>query len=69
MSGRVSGWHTSFDKQNFGIIPYGVSAIDDTFIQTARQEVGYIYIQNENLLNPWDSVPSYFGSLLDALAR
>jgi len=65
----LAGWHTSFDKQNFGIIPYDVSAIDDTFIQTARQEVGYIYVQNDKLPNPWDSVPSYFGSLLDALAR
>ncbi len=58
-----------YDKKNFGIIPYNVSAIDDTFIQTARQRVGYIYLQNDSLPNPWDSVPAYFGSLLAALAR
>ena len=65
---NLDGWHTSYDKKNFGIVPYNVSAVDTTFIQAARQRVGYIYLQNDNLPNPWDGVPAYFGSLLAVLA-
>jgi len=37
------------------------------FVRNARKYVQYIYLQNDNLPNPWDSVPSYFGDLLAAL--
>ena len=36
-------------------------------MRNARKYVQYIYVQNDNLPNPWDSVPSYFGDLLAAL--
>ena len=65
---RMAGWHSGYDKKNFGIIPYAV-AMDTAFVQTARSSVGYIYLQNDNLPNPWDTVPSYFGSLVTALAQ
>ncbi len=63
----LSGWHTSYPRQNFGVIPYRVSALDTAFIAAARQYVGYIYLQSDDLPNPWDSVPSYLSSLLGAL--
>ena len=52
---------------NFGIIPYKVSAVNASFVSTAREYVGYIYLQNDDLPNPWDSLPSYFADLLAAL--
>ncbi len=67
--GQLGGWHTSYDKNNFGIIPYNVSSIDNSFVQSARQYVGYIYLQSDNLPNPWDSVPGYFSALLGQLAQ
>ena len=34
--------------------------LDATFVQNARQYVGYIYLQSDSLPNPWDSLPGYF---------
>ena len=63
----MAGWHTKYPKTNFGIIPYKVSAMDASFVATARAYVGYIYLQSDDLPNPWDSLPSYFADLLAAL--
>jgi hypothetical protein len=63
----LGGWHGSYDRRNFGVIPYGVPAVDATFVRGARDRVGYIYIQSDVLPNPWDSVPDYLNALLDAL--
>ncbi len=64
---QMAGWHTKYPKTNFGIIPYKVSAINASFVATARAYVGYIYLQSDDLPNPWDSLPSYFADLLAAL--
>jgi hypothetical protein len=36
-------------------------------VTDARKYVQYIYLQSDDLPNPWDSLPSYFGDLLAAL--
>jgi hypothetical protein len=64
----LGGWHSSHDKKNFGIIPYAVPSMSRTFVSTARQHVGYIYLQNDTMPNPWDTVPPYFHDLVAALA-
>jgi len=63
---RLQGWHTKHAPSNFGIIPYA-TALDAAFVREARKHVGYIYLQNDDLPNPWDSLPSYFDDLLEAL--
>jgi hypothetical protein len=63
----VGGWHASYARTNFGVIPYNVGSLDTAFIQSAKPYVGYIYLQSDNLPNPWDSVPSYLGALVAAL--
>ncbi|HXJ22596.1 MAG TPA: CIA30 family protein [Polyangia bacterium] len=63
----VTSWHSSYPRQNFGVIPYRVSAVDTAFIAATRPYIGYIYLQSDDLPNPWDSVPSYLSSLLGAL--
>ncbi len=64
---QMGGWHTKYPRSNFGIIPYKVPAVNASFVSTAREYVGYIYLQNDDLPNPWDSLPSYFADLLAAL--
>lgn len=64
----MAGWHTGYDRHNFGIIPYGVSALDPAFLIQAKANVGYIYVTGDTLPNPWDSVPSYFDALVAQLA-
>jgi hypothetical protein len=41
--------------------------MDATFVRNARKYVQYVYLQSDNLPNPWDSVPGYFTDLLAAL--
>ena len=50
------------------ILDFGLAtALDAAFVRNARRYVGYVYLQNDNLPNPWDSLPGYFSDLLAAL--
>jgi len=64
----IAGWHASYERHNFGIIPYGVPALDAAFVAKAKATVGYIYVTSDTLPNPWDTVPSYFSDLVAQLA-
>ena len=63
---QLGGWHASHAPSNFGVIPHAAS-FDAAFVRDARKYVQYIYLQNDTLPNPWDSVPTYFSDLLAAL--
>ncbi len=65
----LGGWHAGYDKKNFGIIPYAVPSLDTTFVAQAKQSVGYIYLTDDDLPNPWDSLPPYFDALLGELEK
>ena len=65
--GALAGWHTGYDRGNFGVIPYGVASLDTTFVAAAKTTCGYIYLQSDTLPNPWDTVPPYLDALLGAL--
>jgi hypothetical protein len=62
----LASW-SAYAPSNFGVIPYAVSAMNTTFVKQARQYVEYIYLTNDDLPNPWDSLTSYFSDLLAAL--
>ena len=66
-SAALAGWHSGYDRGNFGVIPYGVSAVDTAFLAAAKKTCGYIYLQNDVLPNPWDTLPPYFDALVAAL--
>jgi hypothetical protein len=63
----LAGWHTQYDKHNFGIIAYGIPSVDATFVTSARMDVGFIYLTNDTLPNPYDTLPPYIDGLLAAL--
>jgi Spherulation-specific family 4 len=63
---RLQGWHQAYDRTHFGIIPYG-TPLDQAFVQSAKAYVGYIYLTDDTLPNPWDSLPAYFDQLLGLL--
>jgi hypothetical protein len=56
------------NREHFGIIPYA-TALDASFVQAAAHSVRYVYLTDDDLPNPWDSLPSYFDDLLAALAQ
>jgi hypothetical protein len=63
-------WYASYPASNFVVIPYNVPSLDasaTSYIASARQEIGYIYLTDDNLPNPWDTLASYFASLLTDL--
>jgi hypothetical protein len=62
----LGGWHANHDRRNFGVIPYG-TALDLAYVRAAKGFVGFIYLTNDTMPNPWDSVPAYFTDLLAAL--
>jgi len=63
-------WYTSYAPGNFGVIPYNVPSLDTNalnYIANNKAMIGYIYLTDDNLPNPWDTLSSYFSSLLGAL--
>jgi hypothetical protein len=65
-SALVTSWQKSYPRQKVGVIPYAAS-LSTSFIAQARTAVGYIYVTDDDLPNPWDTLPSFFSSLLAAL--
>ena len=63
----LGGWHTGYDKSNFSYLSYGVGTLDTAFVDSSSNYVSYMYITNDNLSNPWDSVTPYFMDLAAAL--
>jgi len=63
----LEGWHLKYNKKNFSITAYNVASLDQSYVINATKYVGYMYITNRNLPNPWDSLPSYFNDLVTKL--
>ena len=62
----LTNWRSRYPMKAVGVIPYAAN-FDLTWVQQARSAVGYIYVTNDDLPNPWDTLPSYFSNLLAAL--
>jgi Spherulation-specific family 4 len=63
----MSSWWASYPRNGFAVIPYNVPTLDATFISSAKQRVGYIYLTNETDDN-YNQLSGYFSSLLGQLA-
>jgi hypothetical protein len=63
----LASWQPKDDKTNFSITAYAVDSLDRSFLMNARKYINYIYITNDNLPNPWDTLPPYFNDLVAAL--
>ena len=63
----LKGWHTGYDKKNFAIIPYKVGSPDAAYVTSAAASVGYMYLTNDDIPNPWDSLPWYYSTLASTL--
>jgi hypothetical protein len=57
----------SYDNAQLGMIPFGVGSLPTTWIQNAKQMLGWLYVTNDVLPNPWDSLPSYFDNMVALL--
>lgn len=48
-----------YDMNNFGAIPHSVSSYSSTWVNRAEDVVGYIYVTNDKMPNPWDTLTKY----------
>ena len=62
-------WYTNFNKSNISIISYGVNDIHDSTIERISQKVGYLFITNGTLPNPFTSLPPYFDKIVEELDK
>ena len=63
----LAGWHKNYDKNNFSIIAFEIDNLDKSFVFDASNSVGYMYVTNGVMPNPFNSIPTYFEDLMDAL--
>ncbi len=64
----LEGWHSGYTKTNFAVMAYGVQSVNQSYPSTASPHVGYIYITNAGLPNPYDVLPPYLAMVASALA-
>jgi hypothetical protein len=67
VTSTIGGWHTSYAKSNFAMMAYGVPAVDPAYPTTTSQYVGYIYITDEGLPNPYNGLPGYLSAVASQL--
>lgn len=58
-----------YDNRNFNFVAYGVQTLDQEYIDNAIKYVGYFYLTNDNLPNPWNSLPPYIDELVSYVAK
>ena len=63
----LGGWHSDFDKSNFSFVSYDVESLDSSFVASASEHVAYMYITDDDLPNPYDSLPPYLEELAEAV--
>ena len=60
-------FYPSYSKSNFGFVSYSVPSLDTSFERSATTYVQWLYITDDGLPNPYDTLPSYFMTEVAAL--
>src|SRR2546425_3118761 len=60
-------FYPSYSKSNFGFLAYSVPSLDTSFETSTSTYVQWMYITDDGLSNPWDTLPSYFMNEVAAL--
>lgn len=62
------GWNAKFPVKHWGIFANNVTLADSKEqILAARNCVGFIYVNDNNISNPWNFLPSYLDELFHLL--
>lgn len=64
----LGGWTDAYERTRFAIIPYAVPSLDAGFVSAALEHVGWVYATDDDLPNPWDTLPPYLDELMQQLA-
>ena len=60
-------WISKYPEDNFSVLSYDVPTLDTDYVVEATNHVGYLYLTNDVLNNPWDSLPTYLKDMALAL--
>jgi hypothetical protein len=63
----LGGWHASHGKENWSCCSYGVDALDEKAIRGASKHVGLMYVTDDGLPNPYDSLSSHLEKMMTVL--
>lgn len=64
----VGGWHEAYPKQNWSCCSYGVPLPDDSrAIKLLSRRLGFIYVTDGGMPNPYSSIPRYLERLVEIL--
>ncbi|MGA2874718.1 MAG: spherulation-specific family 4 protein [Nitrososphaerales archaeon] len=63
----VASTESSFSKNSLAAISYGVNSLSTSYTNSASNYVGYIYVTDAGLPNPYSELPAYFSALVAAL--
>ena len=57
-------WISKYPEDNFSVLSYDVPTLDTDYVVEATNHVGYLYLTNDVLNNPWDSLPPYLKDMV-----
>jgi len=58
-----------YQKSDFSSVSYGVPTIDSSFLSSSSAYLGYVYVTDQNMPNPYTTLPSYFETLVSTLSQ
>lgn len=65
---QFSNWYDVYPPSNLSLLSYDISTLPSSFITSAWQYFGWIFITDDNDANPYDAYPSYFNSFIQLLS-
>jgi hypothetical protein len=57
----------TYGKARNYFLPHSVATLDTAWVTSAANYCKWLYVTNDTLANPWDTLPPYFGNLVAAL--
>ncbi|WP_431754982.1 spherulation-specific family 4 protein [Nitrososphaera sp.] len=63
----LGGWHAGHDRKNWSCCSYGVDGLDEKAIRGASKHLGLLYVTDDGLPNPYDSLSSHLEKMMAVL--
>jgi hypothetical protein len=68
MEGNFEGGHADYPPTRRAGLVYNQPTLDTGLLDTLRKNVQWVYVTNDNLPNPWDTLPTYLEQLFGAVS-
>lgn len=69
-------WTASYPRSNFYLLAYNTANVNvnnfdygDIIDRAYQQNVGWVYVTDDNLPNPWDTIATYFSNEVNYIAQ